>query len=357
MAHPLLGADPGTLAAAFRAGGRPDRLGAAAAIWAGALARSPASALEHALTARRLPAAAELEPVFIVGHWRSGTTHLYNALALGGFAFPRPADVGLPWDMLGLARILTPLLDRALPESRWIDRVPVTPQSPQEDEIALASMSPLSFFHALYFPRRLDALIDRGLFFDGCAAAEIAGWEARCALFLRRLAHAQRTPRLLVKNPAHSARIARLRRMFPAARFVHIHRDPLAVTRSMRHFYERLLGALALQRAEGLDIEATVLRVYDRLMRALVADAAALPRGAFVELSYDALEADPMAALERIHDGLGLGGFAAARGAYAGYFAAVAGYRKNDFAPDPAADARAAAALAPWIARWGREGP
>ncbi len=351
MAHPLSGADPLTLARAFRAGGMPDRWGRAAGIWAAVLARAPLSALE-ALVARP-PALADMPPpVFILGHWRSGTTHLYNAMALGGFGFPAPVDVGLPWDMLGLGRVLRPLLDRALPEGRWIDRVPVTPTSPQEDEIAIASMTPLSFYHGIYFPRRFDALIDRGLFFDGCTPHEIAGWERRFTLFLRKLARATGRP-LLIKNPVYTGRVARLRRLLPGAKFVHIHRDPVDVFLSMRNFYAKLLPPLALQRAAPPDIDATILRVWRRMMTAYDAETAGLGAPELVEIGYPALEADPVAALRRIYAELELGGFDAALPRFEAYFDAVRDFRKNAFAVDPAAVAMVEAACGPWIDRWG----
>ncbi|NIP74477.1 MAG: sulfotransferase, partial [Xanthomonadales bacterium] len=100
------------------------------------------------------------------------------------------------------ARVLRPLLERQLPQGRFIDNIPVTPTSPQEDEIAIANISPLSFYHGIYFPRDFDRLIDRGLFFDGCTEAEIAGWERRFIYLMRRLSLHQ-GKQLLIKNPVY----------------------------------------------------------------------------------------------------------------------------------------------------------
>lgn len=353
MKHPLTGADPFTLAAAFARGGRPDHWGRALGLAAGVAARAPFSALEAAASAPFLPRLEALPPpVFIVGHWRSGTTHLYNAMAASGFGAPSPFDVGLPWDMLGLGRALRPLLARALPSGREIDAVPVTPDSPQEDEVALASMTPLSFLHALYFPRRFDALLDRNLFFDGCAPGEIARRERRLTLFARKLSLRTRR-RLVLKNPAHTPHVERLRGLFPGARFIHVHRDPLEVFRSMRRFYERLLPALALQRPGEIDLDGAILRVYRRMMTRLDEAAAALPPGVLVHVGHEALVRDPMGALARIHAELGLEDDDVARRARAAYFDSTRAYRRNRFDEAPEATERARAALEPWIERWG----
>jgi len=358
MAHPLSGANLGTLWRAFSAGGRPDRWGSAAAIWGAALFRAPISALEAALVHPRLPLAEDLPPpIFILGHWRSGTTHLYNTMVHGGFGYVPPVAVGLPWDMFGIARALRPLLERALPETRWIDRIPVTPTAPQEDEIGLASMTDLSFYHGIYFPEAFDRLIDRGLFFDGCTPADVARWEHAFTLFLRKLAHAQGR-RLLIKNPVYTGRVAHLRRLFPGAKFIHIHRNPFDVFLSMRNFYDRLLEVMALQdRPAGLDVDATILRVYRRMMTALEAETAGLGAPDFVEIPYAVLDRTPMDALAAIYQGLDLPGYDAAAPAFRAYLGTVESFQKNAFRGDNAAIDKVAAACGHWIDKWGYRVP
>ncbi len=358
MAHPLSGADLGTLARVFSAGGRPDRWAEAAGIWGAALARAPISGLEALALRGRLPGAAEMPPpIFILGHWRSGTTHLYNTLVHGGFGYVPPIATGLPWDMFGLARALRPFLERQLPDTRYIDNIPVTPTSPQEDEIAVANMSPLSFYHGIYFPRAFDRLIDQGLFFEGCTEAEIATWEARFTYLLRKLAKDQGRP-LMIKNPVYTGRPARLARLFPGAKFVHIHRNPYDVFLSMRNFYAKLLNQFALQAVPAdLDIDGAILRVYARMMQAYEADTAGWAEPRLVELPYDLLDREPMTALARIYEGLELPGFAAAEPKFCAYLESVARFEKNAFRGDRAAVEKVRAACAPWIARWGYAEP
>ncbi len=357
MAHPLSGADLTTLTRAFRAGGAPDRWLAALGVAGAALGRAPISALERLMIDSRLPATQDLAaPVFILGHWRSGTTHLYNTMSLGDFSYVPPIAVGLPWDMFGIARTLRPLLERALPEHRWIDRIPVTPTSPQEDEIAIASMTELSFYHGIYFPEQFDRLIDRGLFFDTCTEDEIAVWEQRFTYFLRKIAH-QQGKQLLIKNPVYTGRVRLLRRIFPDAKFIHIHRNPVDVFLSMRNFYAKLLGVMALQNVPAdLDVDETILRVYDRMMAALVADTADLKSPDFVELPYAALDADPVGAIRTIYDGLALDGFEAARPAFENYTASVRNFQKNRFAPDPEIVARVTGRWGRWFDHFGYAG-
>ncbi|MGF1447184.1 MAG: sulfotransferase [Pikeienuella sp.] len=358
MAHPLAGADLATLARVFGDGGWPDRWSQTAGIWASALGRAPVTALEAlAMRASLAPVGEMAPPIFILGHWRSGTTHLYNTLVHGGFGYVPPLATGLPWEMFSIARAFRPLLEKALPQTRFIDKIPVTPTSPQEDEIALANMSPISFYHGIYFPRVFDRLIDRGLFFEGLSAAEIAAWEARFVYLMRKLARHQGAP-LMIKNPVYTARPARLRRLFPGAKFIHIHRNPFDVFLSMRNFYRKLLAQFALQRIpDGLDIDATILRVYDQMMSRFDRETEAWCPPDFVELPYDMLDTRPMEALELIYDRLALSGFEAAAPKFEAYLATVARFEKNAFLGDAAAVEKVRTAWRPWIDRWGYHEP
>jgi len=357
MAHPLSGADIQTLSRVLgEAGGGVDR-GALSSIWAAVLGRAPFTTLEKARAEHILPRLDDIEaPVFILGHWRSGTTHLYNIMSLGRFGYVPPTATGMPHDMLYLGRMLQPMLEKALPESRYIDNIPVTPTSPQEDEIAIANMSPISFYHALYFPQRFDFFLDRGLFFDGADERDIAGWEQAFTLFLRKLAYLQ-GERLLIKNPVYTARPAILKRLFPKAKFIHIHRDPFDVFLSMRNFYAKLLRVMALQPYDHVDIDATILRVYDRMMNAFVRDTQRWPAPDYVEIAYADLDADPMRALQHVYAALELPGWTEAEPVFAAYLKSVKSYRKNAFRGDEAAIDAVSRRWAPWLERWGYAPP
>ena len=333
MPHPLSGADLGTLAAAVARAGVPGKPLALAAIFGSVVGRLPFSVAERLLIEKSLPREEDLEPpVFILGHWRSGTTHLYNAMCKSGaWSYVPPLATGLPWDMFGIGRAFRPMLERALPEHRYIDNIPVTPESPQEDEIALANMTPLSFYHGIYFPAKFDEFLNRGVFFDGCTSAEIAGWRSRFIYLLRKLSKLQDGRRLLIKNPVYTARLSMLREIFPRAKFVHIARNPYDVFQSMRNFYRKLFAEFALQSYDHIDIDETVFSVYERMMTALAADSRGLATPDFVELRYEELDRDGLSALEKIYRSLDLAGFDAARGVFERYLASVKQFEKNRF--------------------------
>jgi len=359
MTHPLCGSNLGTLAAVAGRSGLPSDAANGAMVALAALARWPFSAAEKLVMESRLPKLEEMAPpVFILGHWRSGTTHLYNIMCRSGqWGFVPPVATGLPWDLFGLARLFNPLLERALPDHRYIDNIPVNPDSPQEDEIAIANMSEVSFYHAIYFPRAFAENINRGLFFDGCSVADIHGWRRQFTYFLRKLYLHQGERRLLIKNPVYTARVSLLREMFPGAKFIHIHRNPYDVFLSMRNFYEKLLKELALQNYDHVDIDETILTVYDRMMRDFERETEGLGREELVELRYDALDANPIQAVENVYSSLGLPGFSEARGDFERYLATVESFKKNKFDYCDEAAARVENRLGYFIGKWGYKRP
>ena len=364
MAHPLSGADPATLAAIVGRAGLPDKPLAGVGVALAVAARQPFSLVERMAIESSLPAENELPPpVFLLGHWRSGTTHLYNILSKAGtWGYVPPVATGLPWDLFGLGRAFRPLLERALPEHRYIDNIPVTPDSPQEDEIAIANMSPLSFYHAIYFPKDFNSLLRRGLFFDGASADEIEAWKARFVYLLRKLTKLQGGRPMMIKNPVYTGRFAMLRDMFPSAKFVHIHRNPYEVFVSMRNFYRKLLAEFALQDYAHVDIDETILSVYERMMTAMERDAEATsdgwrPEGRYVEVRYDDLDADPMGVLESLYDRLAWPGFDEARPRFEAYLASVKSFEKNKFAYSDEAASLVEGRLSRFIEKWGYRRP
>jgi hypothetical protein len=359
--HPLCGADPRTLLRLFTANGAiaPNRWPQAFILLAVNLLRWPFSGLERLWLAatdngrRPVPA-----PLFIVGFWRSGTTHLHNILGKAPqFGHISPLAVGLPWDLLGLVRLLEPVLEKALPENRFVDNVAVKPDSPQEDSIALASMTPISYYHGVYFPRRFVEHFKRGVFFESCSQEEIQQWRRGLLAFLDKVTTHQRGKCLLVKNPVYTAHIDALRQIWPDAKFIHIYRNPYVVYPSTRHFFRSLLAELALQAYSHVPIEELILDAYPRMMSKWFDDATNLPATDYVETRFEDLEAHPLREIERIYATLELAAFDQARPHFGAYLTSIRDYRKNIYPPDPEAIRSVQRHWGPFLQHWGYDAP
>jgi hypothetical protein len=288
-------------------------------------------------------------PVFIVGHWRSGTTFLHNLMSRDArFCFPTIVDTLRPYDFYPspLEFISRRILLRFLPSTRPMDDVRLDPDLPQEEEFALATMGAPSFLNCLYFPGQMTKIFTEEVLFEGVSEGALKLWRRALRYYLAKLAALNPGRQLLLKNPAHSARITHLRCMFPGAKFIHIHRHPTAVFHSTRRMYHRLLAVLALQIYGPAEIDAHIMWAYPQLMNRLLDALAELQAAHVTTVSYDELTADPSRTVKRIYQELDLGDFDRVQSSMQAY----AAQQPYAAAPEPRIDHRTASLLA---SHWG----
>jgi omega-hydroxy-beta-dihydromenaquinone-9 sulfotransferase len=181
--------------------------------------------IEQARFGRQIEAAHVEAPLFILGHFRSGTTHLHNLLALDAqFGAPTLFQVFNPHTFLGTERWAAPLTNSFIAQRRYQDEMAQGAGLPCEDEFALCAMTGLSPYMTWNFPG--DSVdYHRYLTFQHVPDEEVTRWKLALTTFLKKLTVRFRRP-LVLKSPPHTARIRLLLGLFPNARFVHIHRNP-----------------------------------------------------------------------------------------------------------------------------------
>jgi len=301
--HALTGIAPGPwFQLLLQAGAiEPQRLADIARISLRGLQGIPLALREARLTRARLGEhRMDPRPLFIIGHFRSGTTLLHDLLAHDpAFVYPSTFQVFFPRLFVTAKELLSPAFERSLPPHRHGDRVPVTVDGPHEDEFALGQLSPLGFYHALYFPKRGRELFDRSVFLDD--ESDRALWRSLYTRFLSKVSLEGAGRPLLVKNPAHTGRIPLLLTLFPQARFIHIHRNPFAVYLSTLQFFRRFVDRYAFQRISDTELGQLVLYFYQRLMTRLFDDLPRIPNGQLAHDCYEQLVLDPATSIERAY--------------------------------------------------------
>ena len=292
-------------------------------------------------------------PVFVVGHWRTGTTLLHDLLVLDDrHTSPTFLHCFSPCDFLLTEGFLKKYLWFLVPEKRPMDNVAVGWDKPQEDEFALCLLGHPSTYTDVAFPNRPP--MDPGaLDLSGLTRWQRRAWERGFVQFLKQVQFRDRR-RLVLKSPPHTARIPTLLKLFPGAKFVHVVRDPFDVFPSTVNLWGALTRRHCLQTPRHPErIEEKVLgefrTVYDRLEEAKPL----IPKGDFAEIRYEELTADFSGTMAKVYADLGLGGFEAFRPKLEAFVAANKHYEKNLWTLTPEQRTKIQEAWGDVIARYG----
>jgi hypothetical protein len=252
-----------------------------------------------------LPKPEIISPVFIIGHWRSGTTYLHNLLCGDHqFGYCTTYQTVFPHLMLYGSGLFKRLARLCMPASRPADHLALSVNQPQEEEFALSNMTHAAFYHFWIFPRRFDYYRDRYLFFDTATDAEVAEFRNALRTLIHICLHCQGKSRFLSKNPPHIARIPLLLSMFPDAKFIYIHRREQDVIRSTKNFFRQTLSALTLQNFSENELDCQIVNTYHALIDRYKKDRSLIDKSNLCEISFEDLIADKDSTLDYIYSRL-----------------------------------------------------
>ena len=268
-------------------------------------------------------------PIFILGHWRTGTTLLHELLIRDErFGFPTTYECLAPCHFLLTERLLSRLLWFLIPSRRPMDNMPAGFDRPQEDEFALCLLGAGSPYEMIAFPNRAPG--QEFLDLVDVSPRRLRRWRRTFKTLLRTIT-CKTGKRLILKSPPHTARIPVLKQMFPGAVFIHIVRDPYVVFPSTLNLWRTLWKTHGLQTPTSVALEEHVLRTGELMHKRLEEGKRLLAADQFYELRYEDLTRDPVAQMQQLYEHLGLGGFTEFRPRLEEYLATIKGYETNRY--------------------------
>lgn len=282
-------------------------------------------------------------PTIVIGHWRSGTTHLHYLLAQDRrFAFCNNLQVWNPHTMFfteGWLRGRLPRIGQKVygpwlryiwgstpvtSQGRGVDNVAVGPQSPADDDVAMQM-----FKKSVILPHFLSGLSQRYggyLSLRELEPSEQEAWKVEWVRFLKKMTLRYEGRPLVLKSNQHTTKLRTILELFPKARFIHIHRHPYDVLRSSFAFGQQV------GHAAGTDLS-YFANVYDYFHQVYLEERVTVPQGQLYEMRYQDLVDSPLEELERAYDTLGLPDFQECRPQMSEYLESIKDYETNPPSP------------------------
>lgn len=270
------------------------------------------------------------DPIFVIGHWRTGTTLVHELMALDPrHTYPDTYACFAANHFLVSAWLLRPCLGFLLPARRPMDNMEAGWDRPQEDEFALCNMGVRSSYLGLAFPNR-PPQDQEYLDLEEVSPQALARWKRSLLWFLKCLT-LHRPKRIVLKSPPHTCRIKVLLELFPDARFIHLVRDPYVVFPSTINLWSRLCRDQGLQRPRYQYLRDQVFDSLNQMYEVFQRDRHLIGPSRVCEVRYEDLVREPIEQMRMIYDQLDLEGFDEVLPALQKYVGRQADYRTNRY--------------------------
>ena len=240
-----------------------------------------------------------IRPVFILGHWRSGTTHLQTLItAHGSFAsmnvfqaiFPDQFFLTEPW--------LKPVLQRIahlINYQNYFHQRPMDLDEAQEEELAFTSMG---VAETPYWARVLGRP-EKLMKIDHQKRKEVH------YRWVQKLQRSNRGKRLVLKSPPNLLFLPEIMEAYPDAQFIFIYRDPVEVYHSTKKLWKATHTYYALSQLPEAETHNAIIEDYIELMEAYKAFKDKISPEKLIEVNYHELKKNETFEMAKVWEFLG----------------------------------------------------
>lgn len=271
-------------------------------------------------------------PVFIIGHWRSGTTYLHNLLSHDkNLGFFTTFQAYLPSVFLGYEKLFKPLVAKSIPKKRPMDDVAMDAEYPQEDQYALGAFSPYSYYHGWCFPKNME-FYNNFVCMEHVPQRTIEDWKEFYLYILKKITLYEDGKQLVLKNQDNTGKIKILLDMFPEAKFIFLYRNPYDLYFSMMKFMKTTIPRFCIQKPPTIEIiESSMMNLYKTMLQKYIREREYIPKGNLVEVQYEEFISNPLTTLQTIYDSFSLQGYQDAKPAFQTYLRSQKNIRTDTY--------------------------
>lgn len=254
------------------------------------------------------------DPVFILGHYRCGTTLLQKLMASDKrYGFLNYYDSLFPNTNLLFGNKMQPFFQRLINTFKiknpfFRDSLLQLSEPDEEDDYLMNKASAYSAYWGLIFPRRWREWLNGSKQFNDPDYLE--GWKREYLHMLQQVTFRNKGKQLVLKNPPNTERIRVLLQMFPQAKFIFIYRNPYHLYSSIRNMWTKaILSNYSLQGISDEELDELIFDHFVYLTGQYEKNKHLIPDGNLIEISYEELKADAFGTVHKIYSRLELPDF------------------------------------------------
>lgn len=246
-------------------------------------------------------------PIFILGHWRSGTSYLQNLIcqnpnvttySIFRFLLPDIFLISESW--------LKPLLNWLVKKIKLpysFQRANLDLNIPGEMEVAMCSLAnSTSYTWGHIFPRNFNKTAHKRIY--NLTSDNSNKWLDDYDYLIRKIALKSANKQVVVKSPGDTGRVKFLLQKYPNAKFIYIKRDPIKVFFSNQYLWKVIQRENSVQLLPQHQIDELIFQNYQSLLLAYDEQKKCIPSNQLFELDYKQLIESPEIVIQNIYEQL-----------------------------------------------------
>ncbi len=253
------------------------------------------------------------DPIFILGYYRSGTTHLQEVLLQDKqFGYLNFYQTFFSTAFNFSEKFLKPICNVIIKSTGFrhpAHNIPFHFALPGEEDVAMVSSAfKLSSNWGQVYPKYFKQIFNQTVFFDDVSEENYKLFKKEFRDLVVRISMANKDKQLLLKSPPQTARIKMIKEVFPNAKFIYIRRNPYHVYKSNLKLWKSFYGQ-HLQEISQEEVKENIFWSYDKSLTYYEEMKKELKENELYEISYEDFLMAPLEKTREIYEKLELPGF------------------------------------------------